>query len=297
MRKSNPSHVYDLSYSVHPFVSIQGDQEPFSLFQQFHQAITVLTACVNGDTSITLGIAKNSALNLLAKISDTQQRIFFDEERKFRDPFPTKVHSWQIPGIQDAARNFEAVFKAELENQAIFQISPVSIYDTEAMVERASCSLAPEILKLTPPTVRFEIDQAGKCLAFGLYTATGFHVCRAIELAMHEYYRFYSGGSERLKTWGAYLSNLHRLSNEADEEKSPHKSTVVLLEQIKDASRNPIIHPRVNVTQTDALYLFDIGKATISRMVYDLAEKHYSMADGYMNDSFVDHEDDFARSL
>jgi hypothetical protein len=46
--------------------------------------------------------------------------------------------------------------------------------------------------------------------------------------------------------------------------------TLVYLNQLRDSSRNPIMHPRIVLDETDAFEIFDLGRGAITRMTKEL---------------------------
>src|SRR3546814_11973446 len=57
-----------------------------------------------------------------------------------------------------------------------------------------------------------EFKAAGRCLAFDLPTASGFHVLRAVECVLDEYYRKFAGpNAKECKSWFDYIAALQKI--------------------------------------------------------------------------------------
>src|SRR5690606_18328994 len=84
-----------------------------------------------------------------------------------------------------------------------------------------------------------DIKAAGRCLAFELYTAVGFHLMRAIEDTMRAYYKFLTGESKELsnRNWANYIRKIQEAGGD--------EKVLGVLDQIRDMHRNPISHPEV----------------------------------------------------
>jgi hypothetical protein len=107
-----------------------------------------------------------------------------------------------------------------------------------------------------------ELRQSGRCLAFDVPTASGFHILRATEIVLHEYYMNVCKPKDpkRLENWGAYIAELKKSGD-------PNvKETIAILQQIKDNDRNLIMHPERILSSDDAFTLFEIAKGAIMAM-------------------------------
>lgn len=107
-----------------------------------------------------------------------------------------------------------------------------------------------------------EVRQSGMCLAFDCATASAFHMMRATESVMHDYYIVCCKptSKQKLGNWGAYIKELAKLQDTEVQE------VVALLQQIKDRHRNLIMHPEITLTPDEAFTLFEIGQSAIIAM-------------------------------
>lgn len=173
--------------------------------------------------------------------------------------------------IIDKAKEFQTVLSEELQMLDTYHVTQKGIYDTTALIERAENILPlPVLAKMAKGIVR-EIRESGRCLAFDCPTASGFHIIRAIEAVMHDYYILVCkpASKEKLKGWADYISALYKLTEDTNAEKSIRedaKKIIALLQLIKDQDRNLIMHPEVLLTPDDADKLLEIAKAAIIAM-------------------------------
>lgn len=109
-----------------------------------------------------------------------------------------------------------------------------------------------------------EVRQAGKCLAFELATSAGFHILRAAEDVIREYYGELAGTlpQKKSRNWGRYIDGLKKHGADL--------KVIAALEQIKDMHRNPIIHPEVTLTMEEAITLFGMVIGAMVAMVMEL---------------------------
>jgi hypothetical protein len=166
--------------------------------------------------------------------------------------------------IVNKAKEFETVLSAELQTLASYHVTQKGIYSTTDLIERAENTLPASVLPKISQRVKEEIRQSGRCLAFDSGTACAFHIMRAVEAVMHEYYiamcKPTPRPSKRLENWGAYIAELQKSP------KSEVKEVVAMLQQIKDRHRNLIMHPEVVLTPDEAFTLFEIAQGAIIAM-------------------------------
>lgn len=159
------------------------------------------------------------------------------------------------------AKEFEIVLSAELQTIAAYHITQKGIYSTTDLIERGECLLPESTLPKVSKEIKEEIRQSGRCLVFDSGTACAFHIIRALELIMHEYYINISKPKPkrkgRLSNWGEYIK---AFQNSA---KPEAKEVAVLLQQIKDQHRNLIMHPETTLSVDEAFALFEMAKGVI----------------------------------
>jgi hypothetical protein len=178
------------------------------------------------------------------------------------------VERIQIRDMATKAKACETVLTAELQTLDTYHPSQKGIYSTRDIIAQAEYSLPGSLRPRLGPGIVEEIRQGGRCLAFDNATACGFHMMRATEAVLHEYYlnvcNLTPQPTSHLKSWGAYLTELRKCSD-------PHAQEVVaLLQQIKDQHRNLIMHPEAVLSDDEAFTLFEVAKAAIIAMASKL---------------------------
>jgi hypothetical protein len=169
------------------------------------------------------------------------------------------------------AKNLETVLSEELQTLSSYYASQKGIYSISDLIDQAEKMFFPSMLEKFGESVVQDIKQGGRCLAFDIPTACGFHMLRATEAVLHEYYISVCKpeSKDKLSGWSAYISVLFKLSEEANVEpdiKAHVKKVIALLQQIKDQDRNLIMHPEVVLTADEAFVLFEITKGIIMAM-------------------------------
>ncbi|HEV7673877.1 MAG TPA: hypothetical protein VGQ12_05040 [Candidatus Angelobacter sp.] len=168
--------------------------------------------------------------------------------------------------ITNALDKFEAVLTAEMNVGAAYLVTKKRGYDTGDLIARAEV-LFPSELPQKVPECLAEIREAGKCIAFEMGTAAGFHIMRATELVLRRYYDVATIGAPRPanNNIGGYLKEME------DGGKGAPK-VIAALRQITSLHRNPLMHPEENLTLDDAIALLGIAQSAIVAMLREIPD-------------------------
>lgn len=171
--------------------------------------------------------------------------------------------NYKLTLLPAKAQSFNTVLRAELQSLAAYAVRPKGIYATDALIERASSAIPESFRTEIPIRAIDELDSAGRCIAFDLPTAAGFHSMRAAEVVVKLYCSEF-GTTGKQKDWGAYVKSL--------ETTSADKKVIATLDQIRVLHRNPTIHPDAVLSLEDAEVLFNITQSAIVGMVKDMVD-------------------------
>lgn len=176
------------------------------------------------------------------------------------------VKSWDL----------QAVVLADLQRLPVYSVPKQGIYDTDSLIEQAEFDIPEEYRIKLKPTTLADVQEAGRCLAFGVPTAAGFHIMRAVEDVLADYCDTVEiDGAKgvplkkpgKSKNWGDYTTYLKR-SEEPDV-----VQTHALLEPLGKYERNEIMHPERVLTENEAFRLFKEGQTAIERMAVRIFPK------------------------
>jgi hypothetical protein len=169
---------------------------------------------------------------------------------------------------------FETSLYDELQRLHTYMVDPVGAYSFDRLIGEAD-KVFPEGLRKTliSEQVLYDFRAAGRCLAFDLPTACGFHAFRAADTMIRVYHTHFIGvvpGKEP-KDWGGHI-NAFRKAITNNQAKKPNDRTVELLDSIRAMDRNPVIHPEVDLDADTALATFDLCKNAITLMAFDIRD-------------------------
>lgn len=152
----------------------------------------------------------------------------------------------------------------DVENRTIDQLgSKIFLYLSSS--ERALWTMQSPFgadVELAFPNAAEDIQEAGKCLALGRYTASVFHLMRALEIAVQRLAAHLQIVNVD-RVWGHLLSDIARAVEAM--EKGPMRTSwseiQVLLYHVKQAWRNEAMHPKATYTREQATEVYHACRA------------------------------------
>ena len=136
--------------------------------------------------------------------------------------------------------NFQSVFLTEFSQTNIFYVTQKRAYDMTVLINQGQNVLSSDTLNMlsSKDEVINDIREASKSLAFDIPTAVGFHLYRAIEAIVKNYFPILNIQAkewENNKNLDHYIKLLIR--------NDVHPKVTVMLQHLNDHYRNPILHP------------------------------------------------------
>jgi hypothetical protein len=165
----------------------------------------------------------------------------------------------QVNEFNGSWGKFENDLQLDLTRAPIFFVKRKGIYETPPLINSAEYALVDDVRREVSPEAKRDLNQAGRCLAFELATASGYHALRAVEKVSRDYLSAVTGKPLEKANLKGVIDGL-RGSGKAD------VKTMAVLDQIRDLHRNPIDHPELFLELPEAMELFDICKSAISVM-------------------------------
>ena len=177
------------------------------------------------------------------------------------EDFQKIISEWDVKTIADAAKGFETAITDELPILPSYIVTPKGAFSVDSLT-LSPIELFPADLLQFIPQASYDVEQAGKCLAFEAPTAVGFHLNRVNEAVLRVYWDVVTNNAPhpRERSMGVYLRELKR-------RRKGDSKTKATLTQIKDLDRNSISHPERNLTMEEAIDLYGIIRSSVSRML------------------------------
>lgn len=261
MQRVNEYRFYELGQRIRAIHGIDGETLYSDSFWNLWQAREALVA-LKSDV-VALRISLQVVERVIAAITNIVPTEFAAAIAKYQEAqgSPATPVGFGYHELQRSLEAFEPVLAAECNALDTYVVSQKRGYSTPDLVDRSEIMLPIETQVVIGDSVTADIRSAGRCLAFDTPTAAGFHVLRAVEAVMAEYYKHLTGKNlpKQNRNWGLYLKRLEKVLK-ADPK--IHGA----LDHIRDNYRNPISHPEVTLKEGEAIMLFGLSLSVIELM-------------------------------
>jgi hypothetical protein len=250
------------------------EQAAREMYSPISSGIRALDSLLKGEI-LPLGISKAATSELRAEIYSIYLTHFttVDANGKRKSKYPeedAKLYEWDTFGVIAKLAKFETLFSTEVGESPTYFVPSRGIYSTAALIDSADKSFPSDISGSIPEKAKDDWRSAGRCLAFNLFSASGFHVARAVEGVMELYYQLFSGKSGKtLRSWDEYHKELTKIAG-TNPAPAPQPKTLVEFDQMRQDYRNPLAHPRVSLTESDARVVFNNGESLIILMASEI---------------------------
>jgi hypothetical protein len=258
VKRLNLQQVYMLGRRLGAISDISSETRLRAVALDIYWAKDALNEIIK-EPSPLLDVSRRAAGNLIAAIDKLLPADFSTVFDKEREDIRLAYSGYDI---KKKLEEFESVLSNEMPGVPSFLVSKKGIYSTDDLIFRAESHFPPSVLSHVSEQTRWDVNEAGKCLAFEVPTACAFHLWRAVEDSMCVYYEALTGQSAdegiKNKNWGTVIDAL----NDAGAAESVTK----FLHHIRQEYRNPQLHPEEIVDIDRAQALFGVAASAITQL-------------------------------
>lgn len=269
MYRVNLMIIFQLGETLSTITDVQQEGHAVHRWQILTYIAEALSEFLQGTARVPLPSSREAA----QKLYEFVDAMGKDE----RDAYYDRREGLAAPGkISQLERLYEK-FKKELAHETreinVLSVPEMDEYPTTTILTRGeNVLLTRGSREVVSAFVIREMNQAGKCLAFELPSAAGYHMMRAVEAVLRQYYDILSGGKSRPKNKGGQDVPMGHYINEIGQYGVEPK-VISALRELKDLDRNPLIHPDRELDMEGALALAGVVKNAISVMVKDMKNR------------------------
>lgn len=183
---------------------------------------------------------------------------------------PIGYDAYRLSQVVNLAEQLLLAFNDEMEKVKLFALSVrhARLYDQPAIFG--------EKVAQAFPTASFDISEAGVCMALGRWTAAVMHLMRVMEVGLSALASHYSVSAEA--NWNQVLNQIEAKSREVT--KRTHDSAAeqwaaeaaTHLRFVKNAWRNPAMHPHRSYDEAGAATVFENTKAFMQHLAEKLTD-------------------------
>lgn len=250
-------YFYNIGTLLEPLRDVQSEEKISDVYGDLLQAEEAVEALLT-NTVVPLRTCNVTGNDLLRAIREVTQA---DLKEKV-------ALTWiEAYNIRNSVTSFETVLSAELQILDTYFVSQKAGYSTIDLIAHAEVLLPESLRADIPLEALMDFRAGGRCLAFELPTAAGFHLLRATEAMLDEYYDVIATQKNlpEKATMGQTVAYLK--SNGGD------SKVVAVLEQLTSLHRNPLMHPQDVLTMVEAIILIGMVVSAIAAMVDGIQKK------------------------
>ncbi len=268
MDRAELHRIYELGGAIHRLTGLTTQTSLHEYFGIYVGAETALNQLLGADPQVKVDLCLDAARELKNVIGEIERRRFADQKGAFTVPDgPNDKLSYDFYPLRTAFQHFESAFRIEMQAASTYWVPKRGTHNTRDLVDAFQRSFLPELHTSIGQLALTEYNSAGRCFAFGLWTAAGYHCCRAVEAVLRPYFVAFTGKEDKEgKTWHDLIEGLEKSSTEP----KPVDKTLFYLRQLKDNERNPLMHVRVVLDEQDADLLLSAAKIVIVLMTREM---------------------------
>jgi hypothetical protein len=259
MQRVDGFYLYQVGSQIHPLTDLADGVTWAQIHSPAYIAQGALEPLISRTvfqlrTSVQSGTA---LLNVLRHVNET-----------IMDPENTGKYNDEVDGmtrwrLRTNLAAFEAVLAAELALIPLYVVNPKGGLVLTDLIDQGWVCF-PSDLGFKVPEATADLNEATKCIAFELLTASGFHLHRANETVLRAYFKAMAPPGMRApksRNMGDYLKVM-------TEKGIGEPKVIAALTQLKDLHRNPLMHPEDKIENVDeALSLMGAVRSAIGEML------------------------------
>lgn len=211
---------------------------------------------------LEFGIGTDSVLPADSK---SQAAIILNLVRPLLDNPTTPLTTLIRNQIGAAIFQLWTVLAVDLAKFDLYWITPKLGYSTPTLMEDATIIFPESIKAALPAPIKYEIQQAANCLLYEAYSAVGFHVLRAVELVVLNYFTIPKWKRGDANNWVGYAKVLRK--------HKVHRKIVAMIERLATLHRNELMHAEAVLLVEEAAMLFAMMQEVLPIMIADVAKK------------------------
>jgi hypothetical protein len=247
------SYIFELAAKLEPLERLPSQDTPFlNVWQALFMAQSTLDELYNATPYAPF---MRSSATVAADLLGSLRKETLNQD------FNRQINRFTFLSIQTQYHRYKIVLQADLSVLNAYFVTQKGGFDTVSLLAFGE-NLFPFELSQKVPEALFDAREAGKCLAYELPTACGFHVFRATESVLRKYYAqvAQSKALPKIRSIGVYLKRMATA-------KVGDEKIIFALGQMADLYRNPLIHPDAVLTQEEAIGVFGLARSAIAGML------------------------------
>jgi hypothetical protein len=264
MKQINTFGLYQLANQLSPLRALPDDPREFNKANSYTFAFAEfwLDQFFNTSKVLPLELSSDAANQLIHVLQTISKKIWADP--------PEEIQVWELTNVRTKLSELETVMGLELQRHQTYLVSQIGGYSMPLLATKAEVNILEDALAVIGDQAKKDFREAGRCLAFEIPTAAGFHAMRATENVLRQYYVLVVGKPIDRIEWATCTQELKKAK--------ANPKVVQVLDQIRELHRNPLMHPQDFLNMKEAISLFDIAKSAIGSVAEEIAKLKAAVA-------------------
>jgi len=180
----------------------------------------------------------------------------------------TVVTAELVEQVTNAVNKLDTTLDAELGLRSAFIVTPKR-FPLEYLLGSTRHLFAADVFDHLPDICKFDFSEACRSIAFGLPTASAFHLMRGTEGVLRFYYcSIVKRNRIEKQMWGEVITELKKRRD------APPRPLLDSLDNIRVNFRNPTQHPEARYDIDEAQDLLALSIDIVNRMIRDLSKRN-----------------------
>lgn len=264
MKKIDPYYYIELGQNIKSVAALSDSTRNFDAFMALLRLNKSLEVLANNKLLFTKSI-ETPIEKVLESISGTLVYLNKLLENSDQDDRPPAT----FQALQVRLKDLQTALIQGLPLLNLYSASPQGTHNLDLLIDSAAQSTFGDYIPAIAPQVVQDFDESGKCLAFALYTAAGYHAARACEGMLRSYAEEFLNAKkiEKLETMGAIIHKLKEVKGDAQ----PDVRIIDRADRVREYDRNVLMHPGQFLSDFDARSAFAIAGELVNMIA---ARKH-----------------------
>jgi hypothetical protein len=160
---------------------------------------------------------------------------------------------------------FNEMLAAELNTFDLYWIEPKLGYNTAELLTDGTAIFPKVIRDALDEKIKHEVREAARCLEYEVHSAVGFHILRAVEIAILDYFTIPDYERAGANNWGDYAKRLRFYK--------VHRKIVGMIDRLTGLHRNELMHAEAVLSAPEASMLFALMQEVLPVMIADVAKR------------------------
>jgi hypothetical protein len=160
---------------------------------------------------------------------------------------------------------FNETLASELQSFDLYWVEPKLGYNTSELLTDGTVVFPKPIRDVLPDELKHEVREAARCLEYEVFDAVGFHILRAVELTVLDYFTLAEWSGPKPTAWNNYARSLKKLN--------VHRKIRWMIVRLSELHRNELLHAEAVLSAPEASMLFALMQEVMPVMIADVAKR------------------------